>query len=174
MALSDGDNKITMRDLINSAMGGAIFCVGAFLLSGLAEILIRQLLVNLGILGIVAFDSFRIAKTIIVFGIAYLLSGFLGGLFMGYRCGEISNLFPLITASIGFAAFIPPSYFVGWLSLPTAYTDVLIPALVGDFVGTYLGAYTINWPSGEGESSEVGIELDEEALKGQGEDSSSE
>jgi len=174
MAPSDEDYKITKWDLINSAIGGAIFFIAAILLSDLAEIFLRQILVYFGIIGVIAFDSFKIAKAIIIFGVAYLLCGFFGGLFTGYRCEKRVNLFLLITASIGFVALVALSFFAGRLSLPTAYVDILIPALAGDFIGVYLGGYTIIWSSREEEPSGVGIELDEEDLKSQEDSSSSE
>ena len=140
------EQKVSKGDVINSLIGGVICFFTMIVLPGIMDTLFRQILVFLGIIGVMAFDSFRIAHAIIIFGIAYLICGFLGGLYTGYRVEIRLNLFLFITASIGFISFVLLSYYLGHLTLPNVYIDVIIPALAGIFIGVYLGGYTIIWP----------------------------
>jgi len=155
------EQKVSKGDVINSLIGGVICFFTMIVLPGIMDTLFRQILVFLGIIGVMAFDSFRIAHAIIIFGIAYLICGFLGGLYTGYRVEVRLNLFLFITASIGFISFVLLSYYLGHLTLPNVYVDVIIPALAGSFIGVYLGGYTIIWPyMHEEETSTSTINLD--------------
>jgi len=139
--------KMSWSDVLNSLLGGIICFSTMTILPGIMDMLFREILIFLGIIGVMAFDSFRIAHAIIFFGIAYLICGFLGGLYTGYRVEARLNLFLFITASIGFILFVILLYYLGHLTLPNIYIDVIIPALTGSFIGVYLGGYTIIWPN---------------------------
>jgi len=154
------EQKLSKGDVINSLLGGVICFFAMMILPGIMDTLFRQILVFLGIIGVMAFDSFKIAHAIIIFGIAYLICGFLGGLYTGYRVEARLNLFLFITASTGFIFFLLLSYYLGHLTLPNVYIDVIIPALAGSFIGVYLGGYTIIWPyRHEEETSTLTVDL---------------
>ncbi len=155
------ERKVSKGDILNSLLGGIICFFMMMVLPGIVDMLFRHLLIFLGIIGVMVFDSFKIAHAMIIFGTAYLICGFLGGLYTGYRIEARLNLFLFITASIGFTSFIILSYFLGRLTLPSTYIDVIIPALAGSFIGVYLGGYTIIWPyRHEEETSTPTINLD--------------
>ncbi len=161
------NEEIMRMDLLNSILGGIICFIAAFLLSDLVESLLPQLLVYLGVIGVIAFDSFRIARAIMIFGAAHLPCGFLGGLYTGYKSEGRLNVLLLITAIVGFVPLIFLWFFLGRLSLPIPSMDLFIPALAGNFTGVYLGGYTVNWPP-RGEEEELApltIDLDEAELK---------
>ena len=153
--------KMSWSDVLNSLLGGIICFSTMTILPGIMDMLFREILVFLGIIGVMAFDSYRIAHAIIFFGITYLVCGFLGGLYTGYKVETRLNLFLFITASIGFIFFVILLYHMGDLTLPNVYIDVIIPALMGSFIGVYLGGYTIIWPyRHEEETSTPTINLD--------------
>ena len=155
---------ITRSDLVNSLLGGAICFLSMAFIADIIELLLRQLLVSLGIIGVIAFDSFKIARTVIIFGAAYLTSGFLGGLYTGYKAEGRLNPLLFITAAVSFVSFVVLSFLLGRLSLPNAYLEILAPALAGDAIGVYLGGYTIIWPytHEEEEPSAFTLDLDED------------
>ena len=153
--------KISWSDVLNSLIGGIICFFMMIILTYTMRTLFNLILLFLGIIGVTAFDLFKIAHAIIFFGIVYLICGFLGGLYTGYKVEARLNLFLFITASIGFTSFIILSYFLGRLTLPSTYIDVIIPALAGSFIGVYLGGYTIIWPyRHKEETSTPNINLD--------------
>ena len=153
--------KISWSDVLNSLIGGIICFFMMIILTYTMRTLFNLILVFLGIIGVTAFDLFRIAHAIIFFGIVYLICGFLGGLYTGYKVEARLNLFLFITASIGFTFYIMLLYYLGRLTIPNVYIDVIIPALAGSFIGVYLGGYTIIWPyRHEGETSTPTINLD--------------
>ena len=151
------EQKLSKGDVINSLIGGIICFFTMMVLPGIMDMLFRQILIFLGIIGVMAFDSFKIAHSIIFFGTAYLICGFLGGLYTGYKVEARLNLFLFITAFTGFISlviflhYIPRHiiislYYLGYLTTPNIYIDIIIPALAGSFIGVYLGGYTIIWP----------------------------
>jgi len=153
--------KMSWSDVLNSLLGGIICFSTMTILPGIMDMLFREILIFLGIIGVMDFDSFRIAHAIIFFGITYLICGFLGGLYTGYKVEARLNLFLFITASIGFVFLVILLYYLGHLTLPNVYVDVIIPALAGSFIGVYLGGYTIIWPyRHEEETSTSNINLD--------------
>jgi peptidoglycan/LPS O-acetylase OafA/YrhL len=166
MGQSEADG-ITRDEIVNSLLGSSICFISTVFISDIAETLLRQLLVSLGIIGVMAFDSFKIAHALIIFGVAYLICGFLGGLYTGYKAEGRLNILLFITAAVGFVAFVALSFYLGRLSLPYAYLDILAPALAGNFIGVYLGGYTIIWPyrHEEEEPSVLTIDLEGEGLQ---------
>ena len=155
------EQKLSKGDVINSLIGGIICFFTMMVLPGIMDMLFRQILIFLGIIGVMAFDSFKIAHSIIFFGTAYLICGFLGGLYTGYKVEARLNLFLFITAFTGFISLVTLLYYLGHLTIPNIYIDVIIPALAGSFIGVYLGGYTIIWPyRHEEETSTLNINLD--------------
>ena len=155
------EQKLSKGDVINSLIGGIICFFTMMVLPGIMDMLFRQILIFLGIIGVMAFDSFKIAHSIIFFGTAYLICGFLGGLYTGYKVEARLNLFLFITAFTGFISLVILLYYLGHLTIPNIYIDVIIPALTGSFIGVYLGGYTIIWPyRHEEETSTLNINLD--------------
>ncbi|RLI42831.1 hypothetical protein DRO64_05980 [Candidatus Bathyarchaeota archaeon] len=155
------EQKLSKGDVINSLIGGIICFFTMMVLPGIMDMLFRQILIFLGIIGVMAFDSFKIAHSIIFFGTAYLICGFLGGLYTGYKVEARLNLFLFITAFTGFISLVILLYYLGHLTIPNIYIDVIIPALAGSFIGVYLGGYTIIWPyRHEEETSTLNINLD--------------
>jgi len=147
-------------------IGGGICFLAAFVLPSLMESLLQQLLIYQGIAGVIAFDSFKTAKTLILFGAAYLPCGFLGGLYTGYKSKEVSSLLLFITSAVGIVSFTLLLFFWGGLGSLTYYNEVLISALIGNLVGVHLGGYTMKRPlKKEEEQAPFSIDLDEETLK---------
>jgi len=155
--------RISKIDIMHSLLGGGICFVSTFFISAISGTILRELLINLGILGVIAFDSFRIARTIIIFGAAYLTCGFLGGIYTGYNVEGRLGVLLFITASVGFVSFAILVWALAYLSSPDAYIEILLPAAAGNLIGAYLGGYTIIWPYRHGEEpSHLEIELEEE------------
>jgi len=154
------DYAVTKKDILHSAIGGGICLLGMIFLSSLMDVALQRILISLGVLGVVAFESFAIAKAAIVFALVYLISGFLGGLYTGYYTeGELKITLP-ITGGIGFSGFLLLLFFYGKLNSNINYLEMIILPILGNIIGAYLGGYTISWP-GEIEEEE---EVEEEGL----------
>ena len=135
--------------------GGMIcFLMAFFLLSGSPPIwlfIIYKLLQAVGAYGLLAFYK-EVEPALILFMIAivYLPSGFLGGLYTGYKTKENLKIVLLYPSLIGFAILLILQLYFGVLDLssPNLGRDILVP-LVGSIVGSYLGGYAVNWEKEE-------------------------
>jgi len=161
----DTDSTITTQEIVHVIVGGAICLSTMFTLFGLIGFLLEQILMRFNMLGVVVFESFTIARTIISFASVYLISGFLGGLYTGYFTQRGLKATLPITGIIGFVGFSLLLFFSGGsLDFSENFLERLILPISGSIIGAYLGGYTINWPSEEEETEEEGkirLELEE-------------
>jgi len=150
-------------ELLHSVIGGGICFVVAFLVSGVLPGGVVQSLMSLGIAGVISFqDEFILATNVILFGAAYLPSGFIGGLYTGYQTEENLKITLAISGVLGFVILTVLLFFLGQVS--PANLDLvgrLILPFAGNVLGAYLGGYAMNWPSGEEEESfgKVSVEV---------------
>lgn len=146
-----------LREYAPIIFGGLIcFFISFFLLSGSPPIwiyIIYKLLQTVGAYGLLAFYK-EVEPALILFlvAIVYLPSGFLGGLYTGYKIKENLRIVLLYPSLIGFAILLILQLYFGVLDLssPNLARDILVP-LVGSIVGSYLGGYTVNWETEEEE-----------------------
>lgn len=143
-------------DFFHSALGGGICFLFIFFLANIATAALERLLIFFGVVGVTVFEEpFTIAKSILLFGIVYLPGGFCGGLYTGYQVEENLKTILAIPGIIGFSALTFSMHFLGYLNLSNMYSVIeVFLSLLGNLIGAYLGGYTMNWPSGEEESSE--------------------
>ena len=147
-----------LREYAPIIFGGLIsFFMAFFLLSGSPPIwiyIIYKLLQTVGAYGLLAFYK-EVEPALILFlvAIVYLPSGFLGGLYTGYKIRENLRIVLLYPSLIGFAILLILQLYFGVLDLssPNLARDILVP-LVGSIVGSYLGGYTMNWKTEEEET----------------------
>jgi len=134
-----------------------------FFLLSFVPVLVRMTLVNFNSLGLLSFAEVGSeAMALLSLGIIYLPSGFLGGLYTGYRIDE-NPKFPLIISGlIGSAVLIILKYFTGYLDVSNLSIFVYEFAfpLLGNVVGTYLGGYTMQWDTGKAETISEGINFE--------------
>jgi len=143
--------------LIHAVIGGVICFIVVFLISSMASPILLQILVFLGITGVMTYqDQFLLAAGLILFGTVYLVGGFCGGLYTGYQVQENLKVTLIIPGLIGFIIYIVITYFFGQidLSIIGMIYGFFLP-LLGNLVGAYLGGYAMNWPSEE-EKEEAG------------------
>jgi len=151
---------VSKKEILHSAAGGGICFLGMVFLYSIVNIMLQRLLMALGILSVSIFESFAIARAAIIFALAYLTCGFMGGLYTGHYTEKLKITLP-ITAGIGFIGFLLLLFFNGRLNSDINYLEMLVLPLLGNFIGAYLGGYTISWPSkSEEELEEEGITLD--------------
>jgi len=144
-------------DLLHAAIGGGICFLTMAVLVDIGQIALEQILSTLGIAGVMVFhDQILIAKAIFTFGLIFLTSGFLGGLYVGYQTDENLRTILAIPGVIGFVAL---TVLIAVLGNPSVfYSDILgriVFPLFGNIVGSYLGGYTLNWSTEEEEEEEL-------------------
>ena len=151
------------EDLIHAAIGGGVCFLLMFLLTELAQIGLQQILINLGMIGVMVFkEPFQIARLIFVFGIAHLTSGFCGGLYTGYKVLENMKIILLIPGVIGTVGFVLLLLIMGRLGTPDAdYIGYVLLPFIGSVTGSYLGGYAINWSVEEEEQSFEDLTFDD-------------
>jgi len=153
--------------LIHAAIGGGICFFAVTILLDVAYGGLIRSLISLNVIGVMVFtEQFTLARNIFLFGVVYLSSGYCGGLYTGYQVEEEDLKIVLaVCGVVGFVAFLVLYYFLGYLELSSldVLGQVIFP-LVGCVAGSYLGGYTLNWPSpeeGPVESEELRLELGE-------------
>jgi len=156
------DDAPTKKDILHSVVGGFICFLITIVLFSFMDIILKQILISLGVSGVVAFTTFAIAKAAIVFALVYLVCGFIGGLYTGYFVEKGLRITLLITGGVGFVSFLVLLYFFGRVTLNIGYyyLEMIILPLLGNIIGAYLGGYTISWQSEGEEVEEEGIRLD--------------
>jgi len=153
-------------DLLHIAFGGGICLAAMYFLISLVPAGIRILLFNIGYAGLLAFTEATNAMVLLMLGTVYLPSGFLGGLYTGYKINENIKIILLFPAMIGFAGLIALRFFTGYLNLSiiNLQNEIFIPIL-GNVVGAYLGGYTMNWEMEETVKLSETIELDSSQIR---------
>mgnify|MGYP001118821641 CR=1 FL=1 len=151
--------------LLHMALGGAICLFTMYILLSISPLGIEMILFNLGCFGLVAFSESVNALSLFLLGTTYLPSGFLGGLYTGYKIKENLTIILVIPALIGVLGLIALRFFTGYINLSSFnfQNEVFIPFL-GGVIGVFLGGYAMNWETEEAESSEA-IELDPSQIK---------
>jgi hypothetical protein len=138
-------------DLVHAAIGGGICFIILLLGSDFAQGIHEQVLVFFNIIGVMFYqEQYGLARSIIMFGSLYLLSGFCGGIYAGYKVENGLSVILAIPGLIGFTTLALLSFFLGQFDVSglNILNLFLIP-LLGDVIGSYLGGYAISWPSRE-------------------------
>jgi len=151
------DISITKNEILHSAIGGGICLIGTLFLSSLVNVAIQRTLIFFGILSVIAFEPFHIARAAISFALVYLTCGFLGGLYTGHYTEKL-RITLSITGGIGFVGFLLLTFFYGGSNLNTNYLETIILPFFGNIIGAYLGGYTTGWPAESEEMEELGEE----------------
>jgi hypothetical protein len=164
--------------LIHITIGGLIVfsLMLAVIVFGIWSSVFVQILNTFGYLGLNAFDETLTASQILMFGIIFLPSGFVGGLYVGYRLRENqiegNPLLVLVLPSVvGFALFLVGGVILGYLNVLALNlaTEIFMP-LAGNIIGGYLGGYTMNWSTEEKSpelSEQLTIDLKRKPRKGE-------
>ncbi|MEM1543525.1 MAG: hypothetical protein QW825_00130 [Candidatus Bathyarchaeia archaeon] len=165
MGLSEGVRKIDLKLLLHLSVGGLLCFLILFILkdSGLMQIIIDWSLRSLNSLGALIFEEAQLGQKLINLGLVYLPSGFIGGLYTGYKIKErleVNLIFPsVIVLLISAIRSLVTLYIYGYISSPQFLPillgyyfglgsdylmGIIIPFLVMT-TGVYLGGYTLNW-----------------------------
>jgi hypothetical protein len=148
--------SIKLRDFLHAALGGGISFSIVFFLTDFAERGLTQLLLYLGITGVMIFEPFGFAREIFIFGLVYIVAGFFAGLYTGYQIEENLKVILFFPGLIGFVLFLTVSIITNmYISFNT-----IIFSLLGNIIGSFLGGYTLNW-SREEDHSEMDIDVEE-------------
>lgn len=140
---------------LHVGVGGVICFMSVYFLPGISQIVVRMLLYRFNSIGLLTYDEIKYALSLISFGLAYLPSGFLGGLYTGYKIKENLRVILLIPPLIGFVGLMIVNYFMGRLLMDLSVALVVAMTLCGQVMGSYLGGYTMNWEKEEEEKSET-------------------
>ncbi|MEM2110276.1 MAG: hypothetical protein QXX08_00140 [Candidatus Bathyarchaeia archaeon] len=89
-------------------------------------------------LGLLVFDESIYALQLLLFGLVFLPSGFIGGLYTGHKVKENLYIILVLPGLISFILFI-------FLFNVDLIGGIMIQ-LSGNILGSYLGGYTMNWP----------------------------
>jgi len=165
--------EIDYQKLIHIIIGGLIYLLGVLLLDALVQSIAYWIFRNTGIGGVLAYEEAQNAYYIIILGATYLSSGFLGGLYTGYKIKEKLKLIMMFPSIIGFPLTFIPYYFFGYqvtlfsyltpaglASLSNLTKIIIIPMLIS-LSGSYLGGYTINWEIEEVVEEKISLLLEE-------------
>ena len=140
---------------IHLSIGAAIIFFMIYILSGVLHASLSEIVAFLGYGGVMILDETTSAIQVLLFGVVYLPSGFLGGLYTGFRLNQDEmrvNLFThqALLGVAGFSILFLARLILGFLSPSVVdyVTDILLP-LSGCVLGGYLGGYAMNWPSEE-------------------------
>jgi hypothetical protein len=147
--------SINIRDFLHAALGGGISFSIVFFLSDFAERGLTQLLLYLGITGVMIFEPYMFASQIFSFGFVYLVAGFFAGLYTGYQVEENLKLVLVFPGLIGFILFLTVSIITN-MYIPL---NLIVFSLIGNIIGSYLGGYTLNWSKED--YSETDFELED-------------
>lgn len=165
MGLSEGMRKINLRLLLHLSIGGLLCFLTLLTLKEfeLIQMFIDWLLKSLNCLGALIFEEAQLGQKLVSLGLIHLPSGFLGGLYTGYKVKEkleVNLIFPsVIVLLISAIRTVVILYISGYISSPQFFSiilgyyfglgddylmGVIIPFLVMT-AGVYLGGYTVNW-----------------------------
>lgn len=170
MGFSEWIRKIDLRLLFHLFIGGLISFVLLFILKDFD--FINRLLESLNCLGALIFEEAQTGQKIIGLSLIHLPSGFLGGLYTGYKIKErlkVNLIFPsvivLLISAIRAIVVLFASGYIGspqffpillgyYFGLSDDYLmGLIIPFLVMT-TGVYLGGYTVNWQVEKGVEEE--------------------
>jgi len=157
--------RLEIRDLLHITLGSLICFLVTFLILmfGIFWSVISSILIRLNCVGLLAFNEVNdYAIPLLQFVIAYLPSGFCGGLYTGSKIKEnlrmVLTLLPLIALAI-LTASIFIQFQITYGMIPSVNVQSILLPLIGYVIGSYLGGYSMNWEIEEGESSGL-IEVD--------------
>ena len=142
-------DEILREKIIHTLAGGGISFLSIFFTESIFWLLMDYMLRTLGIYGVLAYQEGQEAFFLIKLGSVYLLSGFLGGLYVGYKIKEGLETLMIFPAIICFLGVVVLQFLTG-MAFPTAnFTDYFIRVIVIPLfvliIGSYLGGYTLNW-----------------------------
>lgn len=136
--------KINLQLILHMLIGGFICFALLFLLKylGLVWALTEWILKSFNSVGVLIFEKAQTGYYIITLGLAYLPSGFLGGLYFGRKIEEKMEIYLAFPSVIGFIISLLLEYYLG---LRPDYLRGLIIPFLTLAAGSYLGGYTISW-----------------------------
>lgn len=145
----DGINR---EKIIHVLAGGGISLVSIFFAEAILWLVMDFLLRTFGIYGILVYWETQEAFFLFRLGSVYFLSGFVGGLYVGYKIKEgleTIMIFPAIICILGIALLQSFTGYIGMAISTGRFSsyfirDLLIPLSVL-IAGSYLGGYTLNW-----------------------------
>ncbi|MEM1515825.1 MAG: hypothetical protein QXL85_08315 [Candidatus Bathyarchaeia archaeon] len=137
---------------LNSLIGGTILFGAVIFFDMILFSVTNWIYMSMGIMGLSAYDETAIAYYIIKLGTVYLTSGFLGGLYAGYKIRErlkMTMAFPAIVGSLLLLLVVVVQFSLGYRPLSELdflwlIRNIIVPFLMSLF-GSYLGGYTVNW-----------------------------
>lgn len=142
-------NEISREKIIHILVGGGLCFIALFVIEALVLSIMDLILRALGIYGVMAYQEGRDAFFLIRLGAVYLTSGFLGGLYTGYRIKESLKKILVFPAIVCFLGIIVLQLITGYMSLIFSTATYFIKSIVMPLsiliAGSYLGGYTLNW-----------------------------
>lgn len=165
MGLSERVRKVDLRLLLHLFIGGLLCFFILLILKDfeLIQMFIDWMLKSLNCLGALIFEEAQFGQKLVSLSLIHLPSGFLGGLYTGYKIKErleVNLIFPsvivLLISAIRTIVILSISGYIGspqFFSILLGYyfglsddylMGIIIPFLVMT-AGVYLGGYTINW-----------------------------
>jgi hypothetical protein len=123
--------------LLHAIVGG----IACLLVSTILYVVLQGGVAFLSILdslGLLVFDESVYALQLLLFGLVFLPSGFIGGLYTGHKVKENLHIVLVLPGLISFILFI-------FLFNFNLVGGIMIQ-LSGYTLGSYLGGYTVNWP----------------------------
>jgi len=155
-----------IKILLHVVIGGAICLLLTNLIYAFLQTSIESVLINYGNIGVLVFDEAVNAVQIFAFGLAYLPSCFVGGLYTGYKIKKNLRIVLVLPGIIGFALSTLFGFLSGGLNLTsTNFARNIVVPLMGSVIGSYLGGYTMNWPlkkEGVEEAEQTELNLEEQ------------
>lgn len=141
-------NELDYRGIaINLLIGGVINFGALIFLDMTVYSIMGWIYRSFGIYGVLAFEEAQNAYYIIRLGTVFLSSGFLGGLYAGYKIKENLRVIMAFPGLIGLLLTLTLQFFLRTLSIQHIFglvKNVIIPLMVL-VSGSYLGGYTLNW-----------------------------
>jgi len=159
-------SKINYREIIHILIGGLIYFVSILFLEMLTRSILDWIFRTTATYGVLAYEEALNAYYIIRLGSIYLPSGFLGGLYTGYKIREKLKLIMIFPCVIGFLLVLLLQYFSGYLismilaSLSDLMKTIIVPIIIS-LGGSYLGGYTLNWQVEEVTEERISLILKE-------------
>jgi hypothetical protein len=143
MSKLPGLGSLEKMQIVHLVIGGVICLFTTLLLFDLAQNVLLQILMNLGFVGVMVYNESQIATAAFRFGIAYLVGGFIGGLYTGYQIYDfkVILLISTIISTFGFALLL---LLLANYPLNVNFIGLVMLQLLGNTFGLYLGGYAIN------------------------------
>ncbi|MCX8170675.1 MAG: hypothetical protein N3E47_01705 [Candidatus Bathyarchaeota archaeon] len=143
-------NKLNHRRIIINLLIGGMINFGALIFLDLTVYSMMDWIYrSLGIYGVLIYEEARNAYYLIRLGTVFLSSGFIGGLYVGYKIKENLKLIMAFPSPTGLSLVILLQFLLGNRAILTQnvfeLVKIFVIPLVISLLGSYLGGYTLNW-----------------------------